>query len=133
MWSPSVNRASGEHQLIDELRDVKEDGIEEESQSSAAPPKRVRLGAIDLLRGLIMIIMCWDHSKDAIASREGDCSNCGQHWQGSFSTFDGKWYWFLARFISHFCAPGFFLLMGVGMALFAVSRCEVPLGLSFSA
>jgi hypothetical protein len=34
------------------------------------PKKRVRLGAIDLLRGCIMIIMCWDHSKDAIAKHE---------------------------------------------------------------
>lgn len=70
-----------------------------------------------------MIVMCWDHSKDSIVSRaEGDCKDCSQHWQGPFSTFDGEWYYFLARFVSHFCAPGFFLLMGIGMSLFAVSR-----------
>ncbi|NIV29155.1 MAG: hypothetical protein GWN58_06485, partial [Anaerolineae bacterium] len=31
---------------------------------------------------------------------------------------------FLTRFVTHFAAPGFFLLMGVGMFLFARSRSE---------
>ena len=43
---------------------------DEESAEPEMPKKRVRLGAIDLLRGCIMIIMCWDHSKDAIAKHE---------------------------------------------------------------
>jgi uncharacterized membrane protein len=31
---------------------------------------------------------------------------------------------FLLRLVSHLCAPGFFFLMGVGMALMAAARCR---------
>lgn len=37
---------------------------------------------------------------------------------------------FFTRFISHLCAPGFFFLMGVGMALFAHSR--ISMGWNYS-
>jgi|EP01047_Picozoa_sp_COSAG01_P014451 hypothetical protein len=43
-------------------------------------------------------------------------------WSGPLPTYDGKWYLYISRAISHFCMPGFFYLMGIGMALFTVSR-----------
>ena len=40
------------------------------------------------------------------------------------ATFDNEFWLFFARWISHFCAPGFFWSMGVAMTLFTWSRME---------
>jgi hypothetical protein len=67
-----------------------------------------RLVALDLMRGFIMVIMAWDHSKDIFSSQNASRLNGREGWQGLFSGFDNRWDLFLARAVSNLCAPGFF-------------------------
>jgi uncharacterized membrane protein len=69
--------------------------------------KRVRLESIDLLRGVIMIIMALDHTRDFF-------SNTGLNPTDPTNTTIPL---FFTRWITHFCAPTFFLLTGVGAYL----------------
>lgn len=83
---------------------------------SDSPAPAQRLDAIDSLRGLIMILMAIDHASLFVAE---------QHWSevwGHPLPDYGDGFSLLTRVVSHLCAPGFFLLMGAGMALFAGSR-----------
>ena len=76
-----------------------------------------RLVALDALRGLIIVFMALDHANYFIAQRHSS----GEYWGGPFPSYTDP-ATFLTRFVTHFCAPGFFLLMGAGMALFTASR-----------
>ncbi len=70
-------------------------------------PKRVRLESIDIVRGVIMILMALDHTRDFFG-------------QTSFSPTDPTQTTvplFFTRWITHFCAPVFFLLTGTGAYL----------------
>lgn len=92
-----------------------------ESQGQATT-SAARLGAIDSLRGLIMVIMAVDHASAFIARVHGS-----EFWTGPWTRYSmtdavrGPLA-FLTRFVTHLCAPGFFFLMGAGMTLFAASR-----------
>lgn len=80
---------------------------------------RVRVGrlqALDVLRGLIMILMALDHASYFVAG-----VHRSELWSRPLPVYTGVLP-FLTRLVSHFCAPGFFLLMGAGMALFASAR-----------
>jgi uncharacterized membrane protein len=79
--------------------------------------KKGRLLPLDLLRGVLIIIMALDHANFHIAHQHSS----GEYWGGPFPHFSTPLL-FLTRFITHVCAPGFFFLMGAGMALFAASR-----------
>ena len=66
-----------------------------------------RITSVDLLRGLVMVIMALDHTRDYTSSlriRPEDLQ------QATFGLFMTRW-------ITHFCAPTFFLLAGVGASL----------------
>ena len=69
--------------------------------------KRVRLESIDVLRGIIMIVMALDHTRDFF-------SNTGLNPTDPTNTTIPL---FFTRWITHFCAPTFFLLTGVGAYL----------------
>jgi len=69
--------------------------------------KRVRLDSIDVLRGVIMFIMAIDHTRDFF-------SNIGFNPTDPASTTIPL---FFTRWITHFCAPIFFLLTGTGAYL----------------
>lgn len=93
-----------------------------------APAGAPRLAAIDALRGLIMIIMAVDHASAFLVRAHGS-----EFWTGPWTRYDAAGFVagplaFLTRFLTHLCAPGFFFLMGVGMALFAASRQRVGWG-----
>jgi uncharacterized membrane protein len=79
--------------------------------------KGSRLLALDALRGLVIVFMALDHANFFIAQKYSP----GEYWGGEFPTYADALP-FLTRFVTHFCAPGFFFLMGVGMLLFAHSR-----------
>lgn len=80
---------------------------------------RGRIVPFDLLRGAIMVLMALDHASFFIArvhSRE--------FWGTALPVYPSALP-FIIRGITHICAPGFFLLMGVGMAMLTASRTAV--------
>jgi uncharacterized membrane protein len=72
--------------------------------AEAAIPKRARIESIDIVRGVIMIIMALDHTRDFFGQNAINPTNLAQTTIPLFFT----------RWITHFCAPVFFLLTGVG-------------------
>jgi len=74
---------------------------------ASAPIARRRLDAIDTLRGLVMILMALDHVRDFFGTPGISPTNLAQTTVALFAT----------RWITHFCAPVFFLLTGVGACL----------------
>ena len=91
--------------------------MSEGTQSGAIPEPGMRLSSIDGLRGLIIVFMALDHANYFIAHQHSS----GEYWGGPFPAYVDALS-FLTRFVTHFSAPGFFLLMGVGMAFFAAKR-----------
>ena len=75
--------------------------------ASALSLKRPRLESVDLLRGLIMIIMALDHTRDFFTNAAFLPTDLSQTTPAYFFT----------RWITHFCAPVFFLLTGTGAYL----------------
>lgn len=71
-----------------------------------APPSR-RLGAIDVVRGLAMIIMALDHVREYFSAATGSPTDVATTSPGLF----------LTRLVTHFCAPTFVMLSGVSAAL----------------
>jgi uncharacterized membrane protein len=69
--------------------------------------KRIRLESIDVVRGVIMIIMALDHVRDFFG-------NSGFNPTDPATTTIPL---FFTRWITHFCAPVFFLLTGTGAYL----------------
>ena len=80
-------------------------------------PKGQRLFPLDALRGLVIVFMALDHANYFIAQQHSP----GEYWGGPFPTYESALP-FLTRLVTHFSAPGFFFLMGVGMLLFADAR-----------
>jgi uncharacterized membrane protein len=64
--------------------------------------KSQRLEAVDLLRGLLMVLMALDHTRDYFSNAAVDPTDALHSWPTLFAT----------RWITHLCAPGFILLAG---------------------
>jgi uncharacterized membrane protein len=71
------------------------------------PQKFARLESVDLLRGLLMILMALDHTRDFFTYLTIDPTNPTQSWPLLFIT----------RWVTHLCAPGFILLAGTSIYL----------------
>ncbi len=78
-----------------------------------------RADSIDLLRGFIMMTMALDHASAMIAH-----THFTEIWGVPFSAYPSLGWW-LTRFVSHLCAPGFFFLMGMSIFLFAEKRLRL--------
>src|SRR6476469_3698900 len=72
-----------------------------------APTRRIRLESVDVVRGLIMIVMALDHTRDYFSFPGLDPTDLSKATAALFMT----------RWITHFCAPVFFLLTGTGAYL----------------
>lgn len=77
-----------------------------------------RTDSIDLLRGFIMLLMALDHASAMIGR-----VHFSELWGVEFKGYP-DWGWWLTRFLSHLCAPGFFFLMGMSIFLFAQKRLQ---------
>jgi uncharacterized membrane protein len=71
-----------------------------------AAPARARIESVDLLRGVIMILMALDHTRDYFGAPVNPTDL-------ATTTLP----LFLTRWVTHFCAPVFFLLTGTGAFL----------------
>ena len=79
--------------------------------------KRARLESIDVVRGLIMILMALDHTRDFFGTPGINPSDPANTTIPLFFT----------RWITHFCAPTFFLLTGTGAFLARRRKSTVEL------
>jgi uncharacterized membrane protein len=66
-----------------------------------------RIAAVDVLRGLIMILMALDHTRDFFSSATVNPTDPVNSWSMLFFT----------RWITHLCAPGFVALAGTSVYL----------------
>ena len=84
-----------------------------QSQADAPPapirPARTRIDSIDLLRGIVMVIMMLDHTRDFVHS--GGLTLDPTDLTRTTPIL------FFTRWITHFCAPAFVFLAGTGAYL----------------
>jgi uncharacterized membrane protein len=91
---------------------LRDETMSENSDAQGSKPSR--LFAPDALRGLLMALMALDHASLFVAHKHPT----GEMWGGPFPAYYDT-LTFLTRWVTHLCAPGFFLLMGFGMVLLA--------------
>ncbi len=75
-----------------------------------------RYAGLDALRGFIIVLMALDHACYFVAK-----AHSHEFWGAELPHYTAALD-FLTRWVTHFCAPGFFFLMGVGVVTFAASR-----------
>ena len=75
--------------------------------SDTPPTMRIRLESVDVVRGVIMIIMALDHTRDFFGIPGQSPTNLATATAALF----------LTRWVTYFCAPVFFLLTGTGAYL----------------
>jgi uncharacterized membrane protein len=80
-------------------------GAADPRDASALPGRRVEV--VDVVRGIIMIFMALDHTRDYFGDASASPTNLATTTTALFFT----------RWVTHFCAPTFFLLTGTGAYL----------------
>ena len=86
-------------------------GLAVDTKVSIFPAKLSRLVSVDILRGLVMVLMALDHTRDFMTYQRANPEDIA-HTSGAL---------FFTRFLTHFCAPVFAFLAGTG-AFLSTSR-----------
>jgi len=89
------------------------------TQKLEAPVRAVpvsRYQFIDFTRGVVMIIMAWDHLAGFWGKYKGGKMLIGK------APFPEVFAWFMSRFITHYCAPTFIFIAGAVLAVSAARR-----------
>jgi len=81
----------------------------------AVPASRVV--SLDIFRGLIMVVMALDHTRDYFSNLRFEPEALAHTWAALFFT----------RWITHFCAPMFFFLAGTGAFFYGRRRSPAEL------
>src|SRR5437016_14279125 len=71
------------------------------------PSESSRIWSVDVLRGLVMVVMALDHTRDYLTYLRFPPEDLTRSYPALFFT----------RWITHFCAPMFFFLAGTGAFL----------------
>lgn len=87
-------------------------------EAAGAPLATARRRAVDAVRGLVMIVMALDHLRDFLGNAHYDATDLARTTVPVF----------LSRWITHFCAPTFFLLAGVSAYLSIQTGRRTPGG-----
>jgi uncharacterized membrane protein len=86
-------------------------------ETAAIQLSPLRLQFVDLTRGVIMMIMAWDH----VSGFWNQYHHGGEGILGRAPAFINT-QWFLLRFVSHICAPTFIFLAGTVLAISVSKR-----------
>ncbi|HEY4275776.1 MAG TPA: heparan-alpha-glucosaminide N-acetyltransferase domain-containing protein [Rhizomicrobium sp.] len=78
---------------------------------------RPRIESVDLVRGLVIVLMALDHTRDFFGDLAADPTAMATTTPALFFT----------RWITHLCAPAFFLLTGTGAALSLAKKSKAEL------
>ena len=79
----------------------------EPTVATRATTVRQRVTSVDLVRGIVMVLMALDHTRDYFSILRFQPEDLSKATPFLFAT----------RWVTHFCAPTFFLLAGVGAGL----------------